>query len=209
MSALIVCADLDAALAKILDRIKGAEYRIFQAEKEELNVAEARAVIAEAFVASEREKYLVIKAHGYNDKAQNALLKLLEEPPPNISFYLIAPSRAVFLPTVRSRLPLEKIAAPKLASERLIDYEHLDLEAVYEFNKKHRYLSGDRAKSLIEEAFRYFAARKIESVSLRSRFLKAFSQGFIMLSTNSSAANALMPILLLFLEANAKTARRY
>ena len=40
--------------------------------------------------------------------AQNALLKMFEEPTPNTHFFLIAPSAAILLPTLRSRLFVER-----------------------------------------------------------------------------------------------------
>ncbi len=42
-------------------------------------------------------------AHLLNEPAANALLKLLEEPPPYARFILIAPSRSTLLPTLASR----------------------------------------------------------------------------------------------------------
>ena len=39
-----------------------------------------------------------------SEQAQNALLKVLEEPPPNVVFLLTAPSASALLPTVRSRV---------------------------------------------------------------------------------------------------------
>lgn len=44
-------------------------------------------------------------------EAQNALLKLLEEPPEYAYFYLVVPRAHMLLPTVRSRMTVSRIAA--------------------------------------------------------------------------------------------------
>jgi DNA polymerase-3 subunit delta' len=46
---------------------------------------------------------IIEQAHRLNDDAQNALLKLLEEPPPGVTLILCADDEECLLPTVRSR----------------------------------------------------------------------------------------------------------
>lgn len=46
----------------------------------------------------------VIFAESMTEEAQNALLKLFEEPPRDTVFYLIVPNTSILLPTLRSRL---------------------------------------------------------------------------------------------------------
>ena len=46
---------------------------------------------------------IVEQAHRINDDAQNALLKMLEEPPPGVTIVLCADDEECLLPTVRSR----------------------------------------------------------------------------------------------------------
>lgn len=47
--------------------------------------------------------YLLLGAQNMSEISQNALLKVLEEPPENVHFILTCPSAAALLPTVRSR----------------------------------------------------------------------------------------------------------
>jgi len=49
-------------------------------------------------------KVILISASRASHEAQNALLKLFEEPPPNTYFFLIMPSLGGLLPTLRSRV---------------------------------------------------------------------------------------------------------
>jgi len=76
-------------------------------EKGEIVVSQAREIIADAYVLpneSEGKAYIINDADSMNLSAQNALLKLLEEPPSYAYFFLLASSPRTLLPTVRSRL---------------------------------------------------------------------------------------------------------
>jgi hypothetical protein len=76
------------------------------AEKREILIDEARAIIAEAqLMPNEAQKkiFIIYGADGLNKPAQNALLKILEEPPRHVIFILSAENPAKLLPTVRSR----------------------------------------------------------------------------------------------------------
>lgn len=50
------------------------------------------------------KKIFIVTADGMTSEAQNALLKLLEEPPEYAHFFLVLPSAHILLPTVKSRI---------------------------------------------------------------------------------------------------------
>jgi DNA polymerase III delta prime subunit len=52
------------------------------------------------------KKIFILTMNGITVEAQNALLKLLEEPPEYAHFFLIIPSAHLLLPTVKSRLSM-------------------------------------------------------------------------------------------------------
>lgn len=54
-------------------------------------------------VAAPVQKFIIV-THGVTHEAQNALLKLFEEPPARTMFYLAVPKRGLLLPTLQSRL---------------------------------------------------------------------------------------------------------
>ena len=77
--------------------------------KREIYVDQIRELAASAAVLpneAARKVYLISEAGAMNPAAQNALLKLLEEPPPFDAFLLVADSAALLLETVRSRCVL-------------------------------------------------------------------------------------------------------
>ena len=72
-----------------------------------VGVDDIRAVSDEAYLASNEadcKVFLLKNADLYNVQAQNALLKILEEPPEGVKFVLTASGTSSILPTVRSRL---------------------------------------------------------------------------------------------------------
>lgn len=77
-------------------------------EQEQLDIGEARALTERAasrpIVALKR--CFVISCRQITLEAQNALLKLFEDPPATAQFYIIVPRPSVLLPTLRSRLHL-------------------------------------------------------------------------------------------------------
>lgn len=74
--------------------------------KREISVEQIRQISTDAVVLpneAERKVYIIEEADTMNVSAQNAALKLLEEPPGGVVFLLTAVNAAKLLPTVRSR----------------------------------------------------------------------------------------------------------
>ena len=65
--------------------------------------------------------YIIPDAESMNDQAQNALLKILEEPPAHVMFLILTSSADELLSTVRSRAPVLRVEAlsDELVAERL------------------------------------------------------------------------------------------
>ena len=74
--------------------------------KTDIPVAVVREMVQDAPTLpneAERKVYIVEEVDGLNPSAQNAFLKLLEEPPSFVTFLLLAENPLALLPTVRSR----------------------------------------------------------------------------------------------------------
>ena len=79
--------------------------------RREITVDQIRALVEDAAVLpneAERKVYILPEADAMNAAAQNAFLKLLEEPPAFVSFLLCAQRAEALLPTVRSRCTTER-----------------------------------------------------------------------------------------------------
>ncbi len=77
--------------------------------KKFLSVAQIRDLRADAFVKAHQAPhrvFIIEDAHRMNEQAQNALLKVLEEPPKNVIFILLVPSKTMLLDTIISRCVL-------------------------------------------------------------------------------------------------------
>lgn len=88
--------------------------------RREITVDQIRAVSEDAWVLpneAERKVYIIREADKMNLAAQNAALKLLEEPPNGAVFLLCATNPALLLPTVRSRCAVLRSAAGEAAPE--------------------------------------------------------------------------------------------
>ena len=75
-------------------------------EKKQVPVEKIRQARADAFVRpneGRRKVFCVPRAQDMNAHAQNALLKILEEPPPYGAFLLLSDAPEKLLPTIRSR----------------------------------------------------------------------------------------------------------
>ena len=75
-------------------------------DKSEYVVDQVREIVRDAYIMpneAPRKVYFIPAADEMNEKAQNAMLKILEEPPARSAFILVAENPAAILDTVRSR----------------------------------------------------------------------------------------------------------
>ena len=110
-------------------------------EKKNITVAQIRNLRNEAYVKphiSERRVFLIDMADTMNEQAQNALLKVLEEPPGAVIFILITESKASLLDTVISRCTVLSLSLPETE------------EAVVYIKKSSEYAQEEIRKALDE-----------------------------------------------------------
>lgn len=80
-----------------------------------ITIAQARQVVQRASLAPSTARYRVVvveDADRMAERTSNALLKALEEPPPETVWILCAPSEADLLPTIRSRVRTLTLQVP-------------------------------------------------------------------------------------------------
>ena len=111
-------------------------------KKREITVDVIRAVAGTAAVVPNEGRvkvYVVEDADTMNPQAQNAFLKLLEEPPESAAFVLCAANPALLLPTVRSRCETLRVNSDAAEGEEAAQDAAALLECI---------ASGSRAKLL-------------------------------------------------------------
>ena len=197
-SRIFITGSPQSVVEELLRHIHTTNYRLF--DKEEFLIDDAHELISHAYIASETTKYLIVKALSINNVSQNAMLKLLEEPPSNVVILFIAPSKAIFLPTIRSRIPVTMLPGEKETVEVDFDFDRLTLGSVFEFIKTNRFLGKKEAKAFIEKAFEHYQRFPLSSQERLEEELEEFDRSFRLLELNSPSVNVLSTILLMLLE---------
>jgi DNA polymerase III subunit delta' len=166
--------------------------------REDFKIEDAKDVISEAYKSEAQTKTLILGAKSFTIPAQNALLKILEEPPPNIAFILLAPNKSTFLPTVRSRLSLTQEVNEKQHEIMSLSLRSLDLSSMFAWIKEHEKVKKHEAKELIENLF--YHAVHVEALALTTSQIEGFDKAFRLIELNARAQSVLVMILMNFLK---------
>ena len=104
---------------KVGYRAKGnTDFRLEQYEVMGIDEARALKEATERKAVAGEKKIFIISARGITKEAQNALLKVIEEPPADTHFFLLVPTLEILLPTVRSRIHVEAGLAEREKSSK-------------------------------------------------------------------------------------------
>lgn len=101
--------------------------------KKNISVAQIRELKNDAYIKphmAKRRVFIIDYAHTLNEQSQNALLKVLEEPPESVLFILITESRSALLETIISRCIILTLTAPE--KKEAVEY----LKSVTEFSEE-------------------------------------------------------------------------
>ena len=96
---------------------------IHKGTSEQIKIDVIRELIKEAYIKPaecDRKIFIIENAHQMNTASQNALLQIFEEPPKNVTFFLLTESRNLLLSTLKSRavtLKTEKLPDETVKSE--------------------------------------------------------------------------------------------
>lgn len=168
---------------------------LYVIEQEEFKIEDAKEAIKEAYIASNKKKFILLVAKKYNVYSQNGLLKILEEPPLHIVFIILTDSKSSLLPTVRSRLPITVIKDDN-KEEFSLDIKRVDLEFLYNFLQKD--ITKDEAKDVIKALLKGVYN---SNIWLKEEELEQFSTAMRLLELNSNVKNILTTLFLIILEA--------
>ena len=193
-SHIIIDSEVDEALTELKESLSGK--RTVPFVQDDFKVEHAKAVIAEAYVSEESTKYIIIAAKTFNAISQNALLKVFEEPPRNITFIIIVPSKSILLPTIRSRMPIAKTRKHQKLKEIEFDFKRVDNAAIFNFLKEHERAKKEEAKELLEALFH--KATVVDKLILNKEQLECFTKAYKLLELNSRVQSVLALVLMSF-----------
>lgn len=162
-SYILIDNDLSLAISNL--NLNELDSRVFL--RDDFGINDAKDVISESYISSQKLKTIIIAANKFNIYAQNALLKIFEEPPKNIRFIIIAKSKSSLLPTILSRMAIIKNKKTITKNEFPLNLNSLNLKNVDEFLRSlNTPLSRDEVGALIEELLFSVNESKIKLNSL-------------------------------------------
>ena len=195
-SHIVIASDIEAEYESITNSLKPS--RVVGFLVDEFKVEDAKAVIAEAYVSESNVKYLLLASNNFNTISQNALLKLLEEPPKNIQLILVAPTKSNLLPTVRSRLPVIVKEMNHDILEIKMSLFKIDYSEVFTFLKEHSRIKKSEAKKLVEALF--YRATVVDKLILNEKQLENFEMAYKLLELNSRPQSVFAMLLMGFVK---------
>ncbi len=191
---ILIASDIEDTIEKLEKRLQN--FRVVKFIEENFKIEHAKLVTAEAYISESDTKYIVIGATEFTDVAQNSLLKLLEEPPKNIEFIIVSPTKSNLLRTVRSRLPILQTQYNHENLDLEIALGRLDYKEVFAFLKEHARVGKLQAKLLVEALF--YRATVLEKLILTPAQLDNFDKAYRLLDLNSRPQSVLAMILMSF-----------
>jgi len=201
-SSILLVDDIEQKLEELQDTLEKNSFRIIKNEesankKSEFLISSARLAVKEAYLSTATTKYIIIYGYSFRVEAQNALLKVLEEPPKNIIFLILANSKSSLLPTIFSRLEYKYLKKQRLIKDFELDLRTFSLKDLYAYLKSKERIAQAEAKeelgSIMQEVTR-------KNIVLKSQELELFSTSMKLINLNSKPINVLGNLLLHILQ---------
>ncbi len=193
-SHILISTEMDEEFDRLKEELHPS--RVVGFLEEDFKIEHAKAVIAEAYISEASTKYIVLGAQNFNAVSQNSLLKVLEEPPRNIEFIIISPTKSNLLPTVRSRLPILKGKNIQKSIYIELNLARIDYAQIFAFLKEHNRIKKSEAKLLVEAIYR--RATITDMLVLSTAQLNNFDKAYRLLDLNSRPQSVLAMIIMSF-----------
>jgi DNA polymerase-3 subunit delta' len=163
---------------------------------ESILVDTAREIITESHISEKDPKFIVIEGKKFPPVTQNALLKVLEEPPKNIYFILIVPSKSILLQTVLSRLTVraEREKRESSFSKTVPNLEKLTLQSLKALLREWRELKGRDAIDGVQQTL-----QRNSGYNFSEDDLNRFSMAIRLLELHSNSGRVFLMLFLPFI----------
>jgi len=191
---ILISSSVEAEFERIREELKPS--RVVGFIEDEFKIEHAKAVLAESYISESQTKYIILGANNFNNISQNSLLKLLEEPPRNIEYIIISPTKSNLLPTVRSRMPIVKGETTHEVQEISLNLSKINYAEVFEFLKTNERVKKSEAKSLVQALF--YRATVIDKLILSESQLQNFDRAYRLLELNSRPQSVLAQLVMSF-----------
>lgn len=167
---------------------------IIKEYQQTFKIDDARDIINLAYISGKRRVYAIF-APSYNVLAQNAMLKVLEDPIKNVSFIIYITSKNKLIPTIFSRLPRFDKRQKDSIKPFALDITRLSVPVVYEYisSLEKNYISSEEGRILLHSLLDSIARNNI---LLSQKQLERFDLALKSLNTGQAVHFVLLPILL-------------
>ncbi|OKB10256.1 DNA polymerase III subunit delta' [Helicobacter pylori] len=181
---------------KFYTEIIEKDKKVIKTFNKDFKIEHAKEVISKVHLKHSEPNAFLIAAPSYGIEAQNALLKILEEPPNNVCFIMFAKSPNHVLATIKSRL-IKEDKRQKIPLKPLdLELSRLDLKDIYAFLKnldKENFDSRENQREKIESLLESVNRHKIP---LNEQELQAFDLAIKANSSYYKLSYNLLPLLL-------------
>ncbi|RDU64848.1 DNA polymerase III subunit delta' [Helicobacter sp. MIT 14-3879] len=198
---IIIVNDLENEIRNL--RAKYNNTRVFPMNEDALKkgdfkIEHAREAIDESYISSNEIKIIILVGDKFNIYAQNALLKVLEEPPKNIKFILVTKYKSSILPTIISRMIIINKKVKTEIAKFEIDLNKINLGVISEFLANlSSQLKRDELRSKITSLL---FATKEANLKLNRRELDCFSKAMFEVDSYEQPKYIFLKLLLMILE---------
>lgn len=161
----------------------------------ELKIHDAHEIISEAYITTSMDKYIAIFSYEYSRVVQNALLKILEEPPQRVYFIFFINSKNKLIPTIFSRLACFDKRVKMPIEPFPLDVTKLNIPLVYDYIKslEMQNLSSENGRKILTSLLFSIAN---SGINLNDSDLARFDNAIKSLQVKQSVHLSLLPILL-------------
>lgn len=153
-------------------------------KKKNIAVSQIREIVVNAYIkphSSDRKAFIIEKAETLSEQSQNALLKVLEEPPGNVLFILVSNGEKSLLPTVLSRCVTLSLLNP-------------EVDEVVDFLKKKLNCSKDEIR-VAAEKYRGNIGKILELFGSSSKDKSSIAKDFFEILLNNGSEYSLLAAL--------------
>jgi DNA polymerase-3 subunit delta' len=192
-SKIIISNDFENTILDIKQEKIPTNY-IYIYPEQNILVDDVKNIIKHSYISMEEIEYIIICIESINIQSQNALLKILEEPPLKKYYILLSHSKNIFLPTILSRLIVIKSDIPTISKIELpFDIYNIDLDTIFSYIKTNKNISKQDTLATIEAIFENIYKNNI---FLQKDTLELFHSSIKLANINSKPIHILSNILL-------------
>ena len=192
-SKLVLTGDFEKTIG-VIKAQKSEQTDLYIYPNTSILVDDIKNITHHAYIASENEQYMILTVEAINTISQNALLKILEEPPINIYFLILAHNKNIFLPTVLSRLMVIRLFSHRYHTQEFkYDIAKMSLAQIFAFIKDNKNMQKKEASDMLYSLFNHIYDNNL---NLPQKHLDLLSQSVILLNLNSKPIHVLANTLL-------------